>query len=411
MGNVTLRISYDDRLGLIKDVSAIFLKYGLNVEAFQLMNRMMTVEICENPTAPWGKILAEIKTVPLILSVECVDEISFDPRKKRMSAILDSVSPSGDPSDSFDEIVGDSAAMREVLTLARRVARTDSTVMLRGESGTGKELFAAAIHRASDRRGKVFVPLNCGALPENLLESELFGYRDGAFSGGKKGGRIGLFQFANGGTLFLDEITEMTPNLQVKLLRVLQEGRIRPLGSNEEIRIDARIITATNRDVEAMVAEGSFREDLYYRLNVIPLRLPPLRRRIDDIPLLAENCLAKNRAKTGSAKFLSRAAIERLLGYRWPGNVRELENVVNRALHLSREDGIDASDIVFDGDFGSAPAEVPRPALKYAADSVERELIRSALTDHGSLRAAARVLGVSHTTIANKAKKFGICVK
>ena len=145
MGNVTLRISYDDRLGLIKDVSAIFLKYGLNVEAFQLMNRMMTVEICENPTAPWGKILAEIKTVPLILSVECVDEISFDPRKKRMSAILDSVSPSGDPSDSFDEIVGDSAAMREVLTLARRVARTDSTVMLRGESGTGKELFAAAI--------------------------------------------------------------------------------------------------------------------------------------------------------------------------------------------------------------------------------------------------------------------------
>lgn len=418
MDSLTLKIRYKDRLGLVMDVSTVLSAHGLNIEALQLMTPLMYVEIRNRPHKPWSSVLSELENVPHILSVERIKDMPFRIREKQMTTIMNSMSTLDAAADPFEGIIGDSPAMRTVIAQTKRIAISDSTVMLRGESGTGKELFAKAIHYASERRDKVFVPLNCGAIPENLLESELFGYREGAFSGAKKGGRVGLFQFANGGTIFLDEISDLPMPLQVKLLRVLQEGYVRPLGDNEEISVNTRIITATNRDVEELVAEGRFREDLYYRLNVIPIRLPPLRQRKEDIPALAAYCLRKRWKQGSEAKHFTPAAIERMEAHSWPGNVREFENVVNRALHLSEGNAIEADDIVFDGSFNRAAFYDLRktesdnaPQLKHAAHRAERDLIRSALQDYGSLRAAAKALGVSHTTVANKAKQFGIIVK
>ena len=197
------------------------------------------------------------------------------------------------PMITFDEILGESKEMTRVKQLARIVAKSDSTVLIRGESGTGKELFARSIHMASPRRDKPFVPVNCAALPDTLLESELFGYEEGAFTGAKKGGKQGLFKYADKGTLFLDEIGEMSTHLQVKLLRVLQENKVRRVGADEEIPIDVRIITATNRNLEELIKNGQFREELYYRLNVIPLLIPPLRDRKEDIPILSHAFIKK----------------------------------------------------------------------------------------------------------------------
>jgi transcriptional regulator of aroF, aroG, tyrA and aromatic amino acid transport len=306
--------------------------------------------------------------------------------------------------------MGESAVLKKAINLARQVAPTDSTILLKGESGTGKELFARAIHFASGRRQKVFVPLNCGAIPENLLESELFGYVDGAFSGAKKCGRVGLFQFACGGTIFLDEISELPASLQVKLLRILQEGRVRPLGANEEVILDCRVIAATNRNIEEMMSKGLFREDLYYRLNVIPIQIPPLRQRIEDIPLLAKNYLSKCCQRREQDKRLSIAALEKLSNYHWPGNVRELENVVERALHFSPEAEIEAEQIIFDGGIDRivSTSSSDRESLKTAAARAEKEVILSTLKMQGSIRKTAQALGVSHTTISNKIKKLGI---
>src|SRR5262245_6462273 len=222
-------------------------------------------------------------------------------------------------------LVAASPQMREVLDLVGRVAPTDATVLIRGESGTGKEIIAKALHHASRRAAGPFVAINCGALPETLLESEIFGHAKGAFTGAGAS-KKGLFEEADGGTLFLDEIGEMTPGLQVTLLRALQSGEIRPVGSTHAITVDARVVAATHRDLEPMIRQGIFREDVYYRLHVIPIVLPPLRERREDIPLLAEHFLARFGARQGRVLRLSAGAMERLFRYAWPGNVRELEN-------------------------------------------------------------------------------------
>ncbi|MGH7751535.1 MAG: sigma-54 dependent transcriptional regulator, partial [Gemmatimonadales bacterium] len=254
----------------------------------------------------------------------------------------------------FDNIIGRSPKMQEVLAAVTRVAPTRDTVLLAGESGIGKDLIARAIHHHSPRRERAFVKINCSALPENLMESELFGYEKGAFTGAMAA-RAGKFEQADGGTVFLDEIGDVAPPVQVKLLRVLQEREFERLGGNKTISVDVRVIAATNQDLHAALEQGAFREDLYYRLNVVPITIPPLRERKQDIPSLVEHFLAKYAEDTGGRiASVTPAAMEKLMSYHWPGNVRELENIIQRAMVMAHGPGIDAGDIHLDA--GRRPA-------------------------------------------------------
>lgn len=335
---------------------------------------------------------------------------------KDMSQVRDLVYSVTKPSMlTFEDIIYGSDAMERVIAMAKRVARNDSTVVIRGESGTGKELFARAIHMESLRRNKPFVPLNCAALPDSLLESELFGYADGAFTGAKKGGKQGLFEFAHEGTLFLDEIGELSPHLQAKLLRVLQDGKVRRIGDGHEIAVNVRVLAATNRDLEEMMARGDFREDLYYRLNVFPIRLPALRDRPEDIPFLVQYFLNKfGQQPAKQFTGISAGALRILTKHRWTGNVRELENVIVRAINLVESGEIKPEHIILDDRFtraeGVSPVEesINSVSLKEAAAQAELDALQLALKIHGSARKAAKTLGVSHTTVLNKMKRFGL---
>ncbi|MCL6559179.1 MAG: sigma 54-interacting transcriptional regulator [Firmicutes bacterium] len=315
---------------------------------------------------------------------------------------------------TFDDIIYGSEVMERVVAMAKRVARSDSTVMIRGESGTGKELFARAIHMESLRKNKPFVPLNCAALPDSLLESELFGYADGAFTGAKKGGKQGLFEFAHEGTLFLDEIGELSPHLQAKLLRVLQDGKVRRLGDRHETPVDVRVIAATNRNLEEMIARGDFREDLYYRLNVFPIRVPPLRDRPEDIPFLVHHFLKKYTSRPNrTISGISAEALRLLMKNRWTGNVRELTNVLERAVNLVENGEIRPEHIILDNDqfYTAVPVPVCQHnslTLKEATAQAERDTLQRALKTYGSARKAAKALGVSHTTILNKMRRLGL---
>lgn len=254
----------------------------------------------------------------------------------------------------FDGVVGNSPAMHEVLRIASIVAPTDATVLLTGESGTGKELVARSIHLQSRRASGPLVVLHCGAVPETLLETELFGHEKGAYTHALCA-RPGKFEQASGGTLFLDEVGDMSPRMQVKLLRVLQERVVERVGGNRPVRVDCRIVAATHRDLRQMTREGSFREDLYYRLNVVSLHLPPLRERLEDLPLLVDFFVQKYRRQTGKpVRGVTEAALLRLREHSWPGNVRELEAVVHRAVILAQGEWIDARDVLVDGWLGAA---------------------------------------------------------
>jgi TyrR family helix-turn-helix protein len=311
---------------------------------------------------------------------------------------------------NFNDIIHVSSAMEQVIGIAHRVAMNNCTILIRGESGTGKELFAQAIHEASPRQKKPFVPINCAAIPEALLESELFGYEEGAFSGARKGGKSGLFEAAHEGTLFLDEIGELPLVLQGKLLRVLQEGVVRRVGGNQEIPIDVRILTATNRNLEEMVMKNQFRQDLYYRINVIPLQIPPLRQRPEDIPILLRYFQVKYCTELNKNLEISPAAIESLMHYKWPGNVRELQSVVLRAVHLTIGQTIGIEDLLTTGEtnyIDTKPA-VSEQTLKQTIDHTERAMLEKALTKHGSARGAAREIGLSHTAVLNKVRRYGL---
>jgi len=307
---------------------------------------------------------------------------------------------------TFDDIVYSSAVMTESVTLAKTVAGGNSTILIRGESGTGKELFARAIHMASPRVDNPYVVVNCAAIPDTLFESELFGYAEGTFTGGLKGGRQGLFEFAHTGTIFLDEIAEIPPHIQAKLLRVLQEGCVRRLGEMLENRVDVRVIAATSRDLQQLITNGSFREDLFYRLNVIPIHLPPLRKRKEEIPTLAWNFISKFNQRLGKGvTSISNAAMERLKSYDWPGNVRELENAIERAVNLTSGPELEASHILLPE---TAARIGNRSDFKRAVAEAEREALLDALHRGGSIRKAAKILGVSHTTVINKIKRHGL---
>jgi DNA-binding NtrC family response regulator len=326
----------------------------------------------------------------------------------------------------FEGIVGKARVMRDLFQLLETVAATSSTILVSGETGTGKELVARAIHHNSPRRAHHFVAINCSAIPETLLEAELFGHSRGAFTGAVAS-RAGRFEEAHRGTLFLDEVGTMSPALQMKLLRVLQTREVQRLGDAHVIKVDVRIVAATNSDLARMVAEGQFREDLYYRLNVIPVHLPPLRERKEDVPLLVQHFLAnldKNApprdvrsAGPLESRVVSQDAMRHLMAYGWPGNVRELENVLERAVALSGgRRQIEVSDlppsIRAAGESAALPTEVPLTdaGLDFAGyiDNIERELIRHALEKTGGNRGqAARLLNLKRTTLVEKLKRMG----
>lgn len=319
-----------------------------------------------------------------------------------------------DVGGSFFGIVGRNPVMRQLYDQIGRVADLKTTVLLLGESGTGKELVARAIHSAGRRAEGPFVAVNCGALPENLLESELFGHVKGAFTGAVSD-KAGLFEQAHGGTLMLDEVGEMPASLQVKLLRVLQEGELRPVGGGQVRAVDVRVVSATARDLQAEVAAGRFREDLYFRLNVVSLQLPPLRERIDDLPLLAEQFLRRCSARIGknTVPRLSADAVRAMMAYGWPGNVRELENRIERALVLSDHDLVTAQELNLPGAQSGTAAALALPtgslSLKQAERALEVDMIRRALEHTGGNRTqAAKVLEISHRSLLYKLKEYGL---
>ncbi len=306
----------------------------------------------------------------------------------------------------LEHIVGRSAAMQDVLERVVRVAPTDATVLISGESGTGKELVARALHVASRRGERPFVPVNCAAITETLLESELFGHAKGAFTGASRA-RRGMFEEANGGTLFIDEIGETTPGFQAKLLRALQEGEIRRVGESAPVHVDVRVIAATNQDLRRAIAEKRFREDLYYRLAVVPIRIPPLRERREDVPLLAVHFLHRFVQRTGAGRTLTPEAVARLLEHDWPGNVRELENVLEQAAALAPGTEIRAGDVQIElhGAGGGDDART----LAAAVEDAERRAIEAALArSGGDLARVARELGVSATTLWRKMKRLSV---
>jgi len=308
---------------------------------------------------------------------------------------------------NFENIIGQSGKMQEVFQLVEKVVATDTTVLIRGESGTGKELIAMAIHQNGPREKEPFIAVNCAAIPENLLESELFGYEKGAFTGADRM-KQGRFDLAGSGTIFLDEIGDLSPTLQVKLLRVLQTKQIERLGGNESIQVKARVITATNRNLEELLKEKQFREDLYYRINIFPILLPPLQDRREDIPLLIEHFL--NKFGQNKKKKISLDAEKVLLSYHWPGNVRELENVIERANLLCNEDIIQLQQIPQHLQFDTSitiDSELPEEGIQL--EEHEKKLIQQALNKaKGNKSKAAQLLGITRRKLYSMMERLGV---
>ena len=337
-----------------------------------------------------------------------VKPVSFDQLKQSVQRILDR-----DSSEQFrnHEFVGSSANFRILLANARRVAQTEADVLVQAESGTGKELLARMIHNFSPRANKPFVAINCSAFPESLLESELFGHVRGAFTGAMAS-KAGKFQLADGGTLLLDEIGEMPLSLQPKILRVLQEREVDRLGDTHPFPINVRVIATTNRSLTELIERGIFRSDLYYRLNVVPLTIPPLRDRRSDIPELAKYFLRKYEPKEKRGQFsISPELSAQFCSYDWPGNIRELENAVRRALALAHGTTLEASSL--DSEWGSrSPLKTVPPKLGQTLEAVERKLLESTLRATGGNRThAAEMMGVSLRTVRNKIREYGLAPK
>ncbi|MDF2038981.1 sigma 54-interacting transcriptional regulator [Cytobacillus oceanisediminis] len=310
---------------------------------------------------------------------------------------------------SLDDILGNSSQIHSLKEKVKMVAASDISVLIRGESGTGKELFAHSIHQLSNRSHQPFVKINCGAIPEHLLESELFGYEEGAFTGAKKGGKKGKFQLADGGTLFLDEIGDMALNMQVKLLRALQEGEIESVGSTSPVKVDVRIIAATNRPLEKMMEEKRFREDLFYRINVVPFMVPSLRDRMEDLSLLIDSFIKKITKKSGKRiSAIEDEVIEKFHQYSWPGNIRELENVIEASIHLTSNESITTESLP-DYMKESAVYPVGKKNLKDILEETEKRILTQSLSKYNHDRIeAAKALGISKSSMYEKLKKYGI---
>jgi two-component system response regulator AtoC len=331
-------------------------------------------------------------------------------RISELSAEVDRLREELERDWDVEGIVAADPHMVEILGTVEKVAPTSATVMIYGESGTGKELIARAIHRLSPRGDKPFVEVHAGALPETLLESELFGYEKGAFTGAMTA-KPGRFELANGGTLFLDEVGDVSTAVQVKLLRVLQERRFERLGGTRSIDVDVRVLAATNQDLQQLITEGAFREDLFYRLNVVPITLPPLRQRAGDIPRLVAHFLDKYHA---GGRTISNEAMEALVGYPWPGNIRELENTIERIVILAKEDAIALEDLPSEVRAGAASAPPPSKLLQLPEsgleiDELEADLMRQALhRSAGNAQRAAKLLGLTQKRFDARLKRYGL---
>lgn len=314
--------------------------------------------------------------------------------------------------EGFSDIVANSPSMYNVIQLTKRLSDVDSTVLITGESGVGKGVIAKLLHENGSRRDYPFVKVNCGAIPENLIESELFGYESGAFTGSRKDGKKGLFETANKGIIFLDEISELPLNLQVKLLQVIQEREVTRIGSVESIPIDVRIISATNKDLMSLVHEGKFTEDLYYRLNVVPISIPPLRERPEDIIPMIRIFLNQNNIKMKEHKEIDSKTIAILMKYAWPGNVRELQNIIERLVITTKGTVIMPENLpsfIYDTAVGEGSLAVPVVrSLKDALAHSEREILLKAQEQYRTTRAMAKALGISQPTVVRKMQKYAI---
>ncbi len=394
-----IKILNIDRCGLVFDISRVLFEYQLNILYMHVEKNVIYLETKAISPESELLILEAIRQIASITDVLPLDDASKN--KTTSSSVI------------FDEILHASTTMQQAIAMAKRCATSESTVLIRGETGTGKELFAKALHAGSPRATKSFLAINCAALPENLLESELFGYEDGAFTGASRGGKAGLFELSNGGTLFLDEIGEISPHVQAKLLRVLQEHKIRRIGSKKEISLDVRIIAATNQDLEKMLHDGSFRADLYYRLNVVPLFLPPLRKRREDIAILVPAFLQQYAKRLNRDTLtISNEAMAALMQYDWPGNIRELENRIERAVNLVEGRSIQIEDIVMDSKKAAAPLPIEcaegKKTLREILDETEKKILCQALCHYHTSRKLARALGISHTGVIQKLHKYGL---
>lgn len=372
----------------------------------------VTVVANVNPIIIDGEVTGAVSVVKNITEVQALME-KLNQMSARAEYLEQELWRTRKPNRAFANFIGKSGRVKDALAMAAKAAQGTATVLIRGESGTGKELVAEGIHFASPRAQGPFIRVNCGAIPSTLLESELFGHEKGAFTGAVKR-KLGKFELANQGTIFLDEIGEMEKSMQVKLLRVLQKREFERVGGEVTIKANVRIIAATNRDLEEMITAGEFREDLYYRLNVIPVLLPPLRERKEDIPLLVEHFLQKIGQEQGCMRRLQREALQVLMEYPWPGNVRELENIMERILTLADQTVIGVHDLpeylqvlpaaTIAGSHSSVGSE--EPLLTW--EEYEKRIIRRALQQGGSFNAAGKLLGLTHKTVAAKAKKYEI---
>lgn len=401
MQHVRWVVRTEDRPRMTMDVLAVFATFGINITAMEVTAHHIFIsfpaeQALLNPLREQVQQVAGVRTV----EVAPGGVVAMRPR----------------PDVTFEDVIHVSPAMQRLVTLAKQAARSDMPILLLGESGTGKDLLARAIHAASLRTQHRFVPVNCAALPEALVESELFGYESGAFTGAQAGGRPGMIEHAHQGTLFLDEIGELPLHQQAKLLRVLQEGRVRRVGARDEIAADFRLIAATNRDLGRQTQEQQFRPDLYYRISVFPLVIPPLRERLADLDVMVESLLANWGRALGSARpRVTPEALARLRAYDWPGNVRELQNVLERAFMLAGDELIGPEHLLL-GAIGGAARPMPRPeasppstaGLRERVAAEERQALAEALARSGSVRKAARLLGISHTTFLNKMRRHGL---
>ncbi len=394
----TLEISLPITLDNIAIGSISMITFTQKARTKVLSSLDLFMELSENFTGIIEEFLSRNKSIP-----------TKEPKKVKKEIV------------TFSHLIGNAPQFKEVIQKAKLVAPNDVSVMIMGESGTGKEMLANAIHNASPRRTYPFVAINCGAIPENLMESELFGYVDGAFTGASRTGRKGKFELANNGTIFLDEITEMPISLQTNLLRILQEQQLERLGSNNSIDIDVRIIAATNKDIHSLINEGLFREDLYYRLNVIPLELPPLRERQDDIVPLMNYFMTKHSlfiTKRHVQDFnVPKDIFEFFKRYNWPGNIRELENVIIHMLNMIDEKGHVTFNSLPVYIFASSPNLNPYPFSTTEIEPIEimeKRAIEQALEYYGNTtegkQAAADHLGIGLTTLYRKIKKHNVCV-
>ncbi|QCX33298.1 PAS domain-containing protein [Caloramator sp. E03] len=380
------------------------------ISLFTIPSNNKTVLITGNPIFNKKGEVEQVLTVIRDLTELIKLKEKLEKTQKKNEKYLNELNYYRSKDEKVGNFVCESPNMKEIRELINYVAKTEATILITGETGSGKEVIAKEIHDKSERKEGPYIKVNCAAIPENLIESELFGYEKGAFTGALNKEKLGMFELANGGTILLDEIGEMPLNLQTKLLRVLQEKELMRLGGTKSIKLDVRVIASTNRDLKELIKQGKFREDLYYRLNVVPIRVPSLRERKEDIPVLAQTFLDKFNGKYGKEKYFDDMAIKALQYYDWPGNVRELQNIIERLTIIDDEKCISYSHIsnIIGSDKISLNSGSDNLSLKESLAKVEREIIERALRKYGSTYKAAKVLGVTQPTVFRKAKYFGI---